>query len=77
VLSAEDKPGSSRKRAVQQALEVTLIARSATGDYLSVEEMKKLLSRDQTSFQDSTGYVVSIWSDNSIIICGIDYFSTE
>ena len=55
VLSAEDK---SRKRSVQQTLEVTLIARSADGEYMSVDDMKRLLSRDQTLFQDSTGYVV-------------------
>ena len=69
VLSAEDKPSSSRKRAAQQALEVTLIARSGSGEYMSVDDMKRLLSRDQTLFQDSTGYVLCSVSDNQLLYC--------
>ena len=57
MLSAEDKPSSSKKRAAHQALEVTLIARSPSGDYLSVDDMRRLLSRDQNLFQNRTGYV--------------------
>ena len=55
VLSAQDKLSTSRKRAAQQGLEVTLIARGSGGEYMSVDDMKKLMSRDLVLFQERTG----------------------
>ena len=55
MLSAQDKLSTSRKRAAQQGLEVTLIARGSGGEYMSVDDMKKLMSRDLVLFQERTG----------------------
>lgn len=54
VLSAEDR--AARKRSARNTLEVSIMAKGRDSDYLSVNEMKRLISQDIELLQDRTGY---------------------